>query len=99
MFDTKGYFNLYFIDFFDHFSYSLSPSLSRCFVCVGTGLDRSVVVVQSNGQLSSSLITLSYQTCNIGTIPLGLDCINCTQGRYNPIAGATTCLVRNNVTR
>jgi hypothetical protein len=59
---------------------------------IGTGLDRPVVVIQANGKISQSQLSLSYAVCPAGTIPNQLDCIDCDIGLYNPVDGATVCV-------
>jgi hypothetical protein len=72
---------------------SLFGTNTALIFAIGTGKDRPVVILQLNGQMSSSSFTLSYLQCPAGTIPAALDCRNCSIGTYNPIAGSSSCSV------
>lgn len=56
----------------------------------GTGTV-TVAMVQANGRISSSPLTVAYTPCAAGTIAAGLDCSNCTTGTFNPSPGQNQC--------
>ena len=63
-----------------------------CKLPPGTGLDKGVVLIQRNGEISESLLTMSYARCPEGTFASGLNCLPCSTGRFAPTEGGDPCL-------
>jgi hypothetical protein len=60
-------------------------SYVTCTLPPGTGTSRSVILLQLNGGISSSQLTLSYVACSSGTEPSGYQCVECPLGWYSPL--------------
>ena len=55
-----------------------------CVMPAGTGIDRSVILLQNEGELTISTSTISYQTCGEGHYPSSnsTECLSCREGTF-----------------
>jgi hypothetical protein len=71
---------------------SITHTSASCNVPAGNRLDVSVLLIQYNGETSSSSsISLSYTQCDKGTYENGTACPACEKGTYSQFKGLTTC--------
>eukprot|EP00457_Paulinella_chromatophora_P000003 gb/GEZN01000003.1/.p1 GENE.gb/GEZN01000003.1/~~gb/GEZN01000003.1/.p1 ORF type:complete len:6228 (-),score=473.22 gb/GEZN01000003.1/:302-18958(-) len=60
---------------------------------VGAGLDRTVLLLQGNGAVSTNSMSLSYKPCDASTHEVvgNVTCDACNSGRYADVAGLEEC--------
>ena len=65
-----------------------------CTIQQGSGIDRSIVVLQEKGSASLPSIRslVSFQQCLPGTYAVGFDCPECPSGRYSNVIGLFDCI-------